>query len=194
MSFKNFKKYIIILLIIILIVGLVTFRIKYKSKNKISSNNIKEKITKIGELAGVNYNYTDVLSYKNRREVRGINIPIMEKGFIIKYKGYLKAGVDMDSFKITINDKDSIDVEMGRGKILENVIIEEEVEVLDEKDGLFNKLKFEDLYDILIEEKTKNETKLINEGLLKEAEDNIEEILISLLEEIGFKEIIIEFN
>lgn len=194
MNFQKSKKYIIILLTLILIIGTIVFRLNFKAKEELLSNTIKEKIIKIGELSTIKYNYTDILSYKNTKGIKGLNIPITEKGFIVQYSGYLKAGINMSNLNIDIKDKNTIYLKLGKGKVLENTIIEEETKFLDEKNGLFNKLKFEDLYKVLVEEKKKIETNAINNGLLKEAENNIEEILISLLEEIGFKEITIKFN
>ncbi len=96
--------------------------------------------------------------------------------------------------ELELKDKDTIQVVMDKAKILENVIIEEEVKFFDEKDGIFNKLNFKDLYEVLVGEKEKMKSEAINKGLLVEAENNAEEILLSLLEEMDFKNVIVRFR
>ncbi len=134
------------------------------------------------------------MSYKDSKQINGLNIPLTEKSFIIKYSGYLKAGIDLSSMELELKDKDTIQVVMDKAKILENVIIEEEVKFFDEKDGIFNKLNFKDLYEVLVGEKEKMKSEAINKGLLVEAENNAEEILLSLLEEMDFKNVIVRFR
>ena len=60
--------------------------------------------------------------------------------------------------------------------------------------NIFNKLNYEELYEVLKEEKAKNEKSAINRGILTEADENISDILRLLLEELGFKNINIKFN
>lgn len=196
MELKKTKRYLFTILILITVLGIsFTFlKLKNNQNQEIISSHIEEKISKIIELSTIKYNYTDVLSYKDSKQLSGLNIPLTEKKFIVKYSGYLKAGIDMSTIEINIKNKDTIHVFMDKAKILDNVIIEEEVKFFDEKDGIFNKLRFEDLYSVLIEEKEKIKNQAINNGLLNEAEYNTEEILISLLEEMDFTNIIIRFR
>ncbi len=196
MDFKKIKKYSIIglLVLVIVIISITLFNIRQKKSKDIISSNIEEKVSRIIELSTIKYNYTDVLSYKDSKQINGLNIPLTEKSFIIKYSGYLKAGIDLSSMELELKDKDTIQVVMDKAKILENVIIEEEVKFFDEKDGIFNKLNFKDLYEVLVGEKEKMKSEAINKGLLVEAENNAEEILLSLLEEMDFKNVIVRFR
>lgn len=196
MNFKKIKEYAIIAVIILIVAGIGVTVLKFKNtqSQEIISSNIEEKISRIVELSTIKYNYTDVLSYKNSKQLSGLNIPLTQKSFIIKYSGYLKAGIDLNTMEIDMKSKDTIHVSMEKAKVLENVIMEEEVKFFDEKDGIFNKLSFEDLYAVLVGEKEKMKEEAISSGLLIEAEGNAEEILISLLEEMGFENIIIRFR
>jgi len=78
--------------------------------------------------------------------------------------------------------------------IFDNVIVEEEVYIYDEKDSVFNKLSFEDLYDVLVKEKETMEEEVIQKGLLNDAEKNTRELLTSLLQGMGFENIEIIFR
>ena len=107
------------------------------------SNTIEEQLSKILELSTVKYNYTNVVSYKDSRKLSGLNLPFTSKSFLIKYDGYIKAGVDLNTVETEITDTKSIKMTLDKPKVFDNVIIEEEVYVYDEKDSIFNKLSFE---------------------------------------------------
>lgn len=196
MTWERIKKYgIIALIVVALISGLIIFfNVRDNNQREIMSSTIEEKVSKIVELSTVKYNYTDIVTYKNSKELSGIKLPFTEKKFIVQYSGYIKAGVDLSTIQIDIKDEDTIHIEMKKADILENTIIEEEVKFFDEKDGLFNKLSFKDLYSVLIGEKEKARQEAINRGLLNESQDNAEEILLSLLEEMKFKNVVIRFK
>lgn len=190
------KRYLLVgLLIVILVLSIFSFTKVYKThKFNVLSNHIEEKVSRIVELSTVVYNYTDIVSYKDKIEVNGLGVPFTNKSFIIKYSGYIKAGIDLETLKFNVIDNNNIKITMSRAKVLENVIVEEDVEFFDEKDGLFNKLNFKDLYAVLIGEKEKIKADAIKNGLLNEAENNGEEIIRSLLEEMGFEKIDIEYK
>lgn len=193
---KKWKRNTLIFLLIIAIIVGVFFYIKYSFKNKMEllSNAIEEQLSKILELATVKYNYTNVVSYKDSKKLSGLNLPFTSKSFLIKYDGYIKAGVDLNTVEIELIDTKTIKVTLGKPKVFDNVIIEEEVYIYDEKDSVFNKLRFEDLYEVLVEEKQKMEEVVIEKGLLNDAEKNTKEMLISLLKSMGFEKIEIAFR
>lgn len=190
------KRYILAALIIVIsIVSVFTFTKVYKThKLNLLSDHIEQKVSRIVELSTIVYNYTDIVSYKDNIQVNGLDVPFTSKSFIIKYSGYIKAGIDLESIKFNIIDKDNIKITMAKAKVLENVIVEEDVEFFNEKDGLFNKLNFKDLYAVLIGEKEKIKDTAVKKGLLNEAQKNGEEIIKSFLEEMGFEKIDVEFK
>ena len=83
---------------------------------------------------------------------------------------------------------------MDKPQIFENVIPEEEVYFYDERDSIFNKLSFKDLYVVLIQEKREDERGSNPKGILNDAEKNGTDIITSLLEGMGFKNISITFR
>ena len=193
MTWEKIKKYGILILVLAIIIGGIVLFVNVRGNNKmeIISSTIEEKVSKIVELSTVKYNYTDVVSYKDAKDISGMQIPFTEKKFIVQYSGYIKAGVDLSTIKIDVKDEKTIHIDMEKAKILENTIIEEDVTFFDEKDGLFNRLDFEDLYSVLIGEKQKAKDEAIKRGLLNESQDNAEEILLSLLEEMKFENVVI---
>lgn len=193
---RRIKKYGLIGIIIAIIFIIFSWRGNFtiRENKEVLSSNIEEKVSEILEISTVKYNYTDIVSFSEAHQIGGLNIPLTHKKFIIRYSGYLKGGVDLSSLQVDIKEDKSLDIIMEKPKILENVIVEEEVEVFDEKSGLFNKLSFEDLYEVLIDEKIRIEEEAISRGLLVEAEDNVRTIITSIVEEMGFENISIRFR
>lgn len=193
---SKIKKIAITILLLVFAISIfLNFKsFKKKDQTVLMSETLDEQIMQISEMSTVKYNYTDVISYENSRQLSGVNIPFTNKKFIVKYSGYLKAGLDLTDAKLDIEDEDKIKVRLPRAVILDNVIIEEEVAFFDEKNGVFNPLKYSDLYDVLIEEKEKKSEEAIKSGLLEEAENNLDQLLRLYLKDLGFEKIDIEFR
>ena len=121
-------------------------------------------------------------------------MPFTNKSFLIKYDGYIKAGVDLNAVETEVIDTKTVKMTLDKPEIFDNVIMEDEVYIYDERDSVFNKLSFEDLYEVLVDEKQKMEKEVIKKGLLNDAEKNTKEVLISLLKSMGFEKIEIVFK
>ncbi len=185
--------------IFILVSVIIAFSFNYyinlnKSEETISSTTIEERLIHLEELATIKYNYKDIVSYENRKHFQGINIPFTKKSFIITYSGYIKAGVNLDNMDIIVGDDNSIVIKLDGAEIIDNVINEESAEVYDENSGIFNKLNYQELFQVLSEEKAKTKEELINNGFLDEANNRARILLNEILKNIGFENITIEFN
>lgn len=183
----NKKLLFILTLICIGSIGINMFFLKSRNNTKLISENIDKQIMKIAEIATVKYNYTDVVSYENAKQFSGLDIPFTNKQFIAKYSGYIKAGLNFNDIKIEAKD-DSIEVSLPKAEIVDNVIIEESITFFDEKDGLFNKLNYDELYDVLKEVKLKTEQKVIKNGIINEAEKNAEDVIRLMLLDSGVED------
>lgn len=193
---KNFKNKVIVILIIALIIvaAFAYNKMSIDRQTNLLSNTIEEQINNIVELSTVKYNYTNIVEYDDTLQFRNLKLPFTNKNFIVKYDGYIKAGIDLDTIDIDVKDMDNINISMSKPKILENVISEEDVYFYNEKDSVFNKLKFDDLYEVLIEEKEKMREEITEKGILNDAEKNGEKIIVSLLSGMGFENINISFK
>ena len=190
-------KNILIIALIIAVIGLGFFSVKKFSVSRdvtLLSSNIEETVSRLVELSTIKYNYTNVVEYADKVQVNGVNLPFTNKKFILKYSGYIKAGIDLATIDTRVIDKDTIIIKMDKAEIFENVISEEDVYFFDERDTVFNKLSFKDLYSVLIDEKEKMKEEVMEKGILNDAQENGKEIIISLLEGMGFKNITIEYK
>ena len=193
---QAWKRSIIIYSIVFIIVLLFILYIKYSVNTEVNllSDTIEEQVAEISEASSVKYSYSNVVTYEDNKRISGLNIPFTRKSFIIKYRGYIKAGIDLSKVAIDLVDTKIMRIVSAKPSILDNVIEEEGVYTYDEKDSVFNKLSFNDLYEVLIEEKKDMEKEAIENGLLNEAEENIRKMLTTFLEGMGFEDIGIVFK
>jgi len=143
---------------------------------------IKSQILDIGELATIEYLYTDAGKFENPKQLFGVNLPFTTKSFIAKWDGAIKAGIEIDKIIVEINDSNKeIVVHMPQSKILSHEIIKDSIETLDEKDGLFNPVKVEDVREFDKISKEAMEERAIENGLLSKAFENAKDIIEKLV-------------
>lgn len=143
---------------------------------------IEEQIHSIGELATVEYLYTDAGKFSDANQIFGKDIGITEKSFIAKWDGSIKAGIDVDKIIVSTDTiTKTITVYLPEATILSHEIDEESIETLSQKDGLFNPIKVEDVRIFDAESKASMENRAIKNGLLEKANQNAKKIIAELL-------------
>lgn len=141
-----------------------------------------EEIKSIGELATMEYLYTDASRFSKSRQIKGIEIPFTEKSFLLRWNGVIKAGINVEEITTQINESTStLLITMPAAEILSHDVDESSVEVLDEKNNLFNSIKIEDKVAFDEQVAQEMEDRAIKNGLLKKAQENAEEIITHLL-------------
>lgn len=184
----------IFLLVLFLIFFLILYPFKTKTKENTDMETLEKRILSLGEFTTVEYHYKDILHYQNTKELKGIELPFSNKSLLILYEGYIKAGVDLHDVSIHVGKEKNITLKLKKAHFTDNVINEEKIQVYDEKSGLFNPLRLEEVFDLLEKEKKKKQEKLKKEGFLEEANKKAEKLLIPLLKEMGFEKITIQFQ
>lgn len=157
---------------------------------KIDLAEILSEIRDIGELATVEYFYTDASEYQAPAEFFGEKIPldITTKSFIAKWDGTIKAGIDVA--KVTVEENKAnktITVSLPPVQILSHVT--DNYETLFEKDGLFNEIRVDDVREFDETCKKTMEEKAIDRGLLENAEANAKVIIEKLVNTDAVKEL-----
>lgn len=157
--------------------------VKYTLATKeVTIDLIKSEIHDIGEIATIEYLYTDAGKFENPKQLFGINVPFTTKSFIAKWDGIIKAGVQVDKIIVEINDANKeIIVHMPKSIILSHEINKESIETLDEKDGLFNPVKVDDVREFDKVSKEAMEERAIENGILDKASENAKEIIEKLV-------------
>lgn len=173
-----------ILLVILLVVSLV----KSDKTSRYDSTSVLNRIVYIQDLALVKYNYTGVIGFKDNMKILNINVPLTDKFFLLKYNGFIKAGVDFSQIKVDVNEK-NVHVSIPKSKIMDTVIDENSVQVYNESDNAFNPIKIADYNKAILQEKNTMTRDALNQGILKEANEQADFVLRSLLKEMGFEHI-----
>ena len=193
-KYKNKLIFVIMFLCLTISTIMIYSIINNFNNNKvITSTVIAERLSKISELSTVKYSYSNVLALKDSKKFKNFPIPFTEKSFLIKYSGYIKAGVDLKNLDVVVNDK-KVTITLKKAKIFDHVINNEDLFVYDEKSSMFNKLSMQDMVNEISNEKSKVEADLLKTGFLDEANANTKLLLQGILLDMGFKSVTIVFK
>lgn len=154
-----------------------------EASREIDINVVNVEIQEIGELATMEYLYTDAGKFEDPKQLFGKDVPFTTKSFIAKWDGIIKAGVDISQVtaEVDSNNKEVV-VHIPKAEILSHEIDSESVETLDQKNGLFNPVSVEDVREFDAESKEKMEERAIENGILDKAFENAESIIEKLID------------
>lgn len=143
---------------------------------------VNSEIRNIGELATIEYDFTNSARFSDSVSLGRWNVPFTEKSFIAKWDGRIKAGIILESVTVELDESaQKIIIHIPKAEILSYETFYDTVEMLDEKDNIFNKLTIEDKvgFDAATSEDMKN--RAIANGLLEKAQKNAETIISKIL-------------
>ena len=177
--------------IFLLIVAIVLAFFLFKKSNKqprYDSSAIMEKIAYVKELSLVKYNYSGVISYSDYMKFMNLQVPLTEKKFMIRYSGYVKAGIDVSQASVFVSGK-NVKVILPKPTIQDTVIDEKTIQVFDESMNIFNPTKVADYQKAIVGEKNKIMQDALGKGILTESSDQAHKFITSLLDELGFEKV-----
>lgn len=193
---KKWVKEIKVILLITAIIAGTWFLSGFRTTNEriTNSTNVANELKRISELATYKNIYTDVIFIKDSKKIQDFTIPFTTKILLIKYSGYVKAGVNLEEAEIDVNSEEKkIDLKLKKAKVLDNVIDIDNVTILDEKSALFNKIQGQEIINELNKKKGQVVDKLIKDGFLEKANENTKILLKGILKSMGFEKINIKF-
>lgn len=152
------------------------------------STAILNRVVPIQELALVKYNYSGVIGYKDFLKILKMNVPLTEKSFLLKYNGYIKAGVDFENIKVEVSGKD-VHISLPRAKILDVSIDEKSIKVYNESMNALNPLTISDYNKAIVREKETMSNSAISQGILRDAAKHAEILLTTIMKDMGFENI-----
>ncbi|MCI8957549.1 MAG: DUF4230 domain-containing protein [Lachnospiraceae bacterium] len=145
---------------------------------------INAEIQDIRELATIEYLYTNAGKFENSAKLLGKDIPfsITTSSFIAKWDGVIKAGVDVSKIRVEKSEATKeIIVYIPKAEILSHEIDDDSIQTLDQQNGLFNRLKVEDIREFDAISKDAMEQKAMEYGILDKAFKNAKEIIYKLI-------------
>lgn len=189
MKIKIFKRIkLLFFLLIALALAIISSSFSTKKNLEKKCDLVTEKLTTISELATVKYNYSNVISIKDSLKYKDFIIPFTEKSFVVKYNGYITAGIDLSQAKTYIENNE-LSILLPSSKILNHTVSEDEIYVFDEKSSAFNKLHINDMLNEIISEKAAMEDKLVKEGFLDKVNTDTIRFLQDFFKELNYDEI-----
>ena len=184
----NFITIFFILTTVLLAIFLVSNRQSKDQELGYDSTAVLNRVVPIQELALIKYNYSGVIGYKDFLKILKINVPLTEKYFLLKYNGYIKAGVDFENMKVEVSEKD-VHISLPRAKILETMIDEKSIKVYNESMNAFNPLTIADYNKAIMQEKENMVKGAISQGILRDATKQAELVLTGIMKDMGFENI-----
>ena len=131
-------------------------------QTSITSEFVEQQISEISELATLHHHYRKNANYQDAKRLLEyipdwrINKSIKE--FSLVYQGDVKLGYDLKDIKILVEpNTQSIFIYLPEPKILSHSIDFESIQILWEKQGWFNNIRFEDFKQFFISEQKKYE-------------------------------------
>ncbi len=181
------SKLIIVLLLTIILGFMVAFAYLYFSQKfaeeafQAKSAMVSRELVQCAELSTVKMNYSDVVSIKK-------NFWGLSKSYsIIKYKGVARAGIeDISKIKTSISkDLNTITLEMPNCTLLSNDITS--FEVFDEFGNIFVPIDTKEIFTEIEKSRDATSLALIQEGLIKEANNHAKSLLTQVFSAMGFE-------
>lgn len=151
------------------------------------SEAIMEEILEIGELATVEYRYTNVGTLDASKKFSFVDwtVPFSGKTAVVTMDGVIKVGVDMSQVEIITDESaKTISVMIPEAKVLSNELFEDSMAVYVEEDSLFSKISLDDSSSIRADIKTKAQKNALDNGLLDQAREKAGEIIVYLIEAV----------
>ena len=177
----------LLMLALALVLAFMLYRTKYaQSRQLYDSSVIMEKISYVKELSLVKYSYSGVISFTDYLRFINLQVPMTEKSFLIKYTGYVKAGIDVSKTTVSVKGK-TVKIGLPKPVIQETVIDEKSLQVYDESMNILNPIKVADYQKAIVAEQNKIKQEALAKGILTESSDQAHKFITSLLEELGFE-------
>ena len=177
----------LLMLALALVLAFMLYRTKYaQSRQLYDSSVIMEKISYVKELSLVKYSYSGVISFTDYLRFINLQLPMPEKSFLIKYTGYVKAGIDVSKTTVSVKGK-TVKIGLPIPVIQETVIDEKSLQVYDESMNILNPIKVADYQKAIVAEQNKIKQDALAKGILTESSDQAHKFITSLLEELGFE-------
>lgn len=158
---------IVAILLIICVTSVTTALVMKKlysdtKRTSITSDFVEQQISEISELATLHHHYRKNANYQDAKKLLEympdwrINKSIKE--FSLVYEGDVKLGYNLKDIKILVEpNTQSIFIYLPEPRILSHSIDFESIQILWEKQGWFNNIRFEDFKQFFIFEQKKYE-------------------------------------
>lgn len=150
----------------------------------ITRDQVEEQLSSLRELVTHRYIYTNAARREDSKTwLMDWTLPFSESSLLVTYDGEIKAGIDFGAIRVDVDEnRREVTVTLPASRVTDNTIPQESINVLTAKNGLFNKISFEDYNQFIAAEKPAMEERAVERGLLSEADREAREAVRALLE------------
>ena len=154
----------------------------FKSEETIDYDILRGNIRNIGEIASLEFEYTEVAKADKSLSLLNIDIPFTNSSFIYTYDGTAKFGINAEKILIDVVD-DKINITIPKGELLSHEI-GNNLKQFDEKNNIFNPIKSDDLSKIIDKSKKEKEESFKEKDFYKKAQQSSKTLIEDILRPI----------
>ena len=156
------------------------------------SEAIMEEIREIGELATMEYRFTNVGTIDSVKKFSFVdwNVPFSRKTAVISMDGVVKVGIDVAEVDLVVDEASkTISIKLPEARILSTELFEDSMTPYIEEESLLSNITLEDNSSLREEIKTKAENNAVGSGLLIQARNQAGMLIRYLIEAVpGIKD------
>lgn len=178
---KAFRLFLIVVVIGIAVgadsfAAITTLQVNHRI-TKFGLNNVGELVTQTG--------YFTVVSVMDDSARRwGWSIPLTDSKYVFSYDGIVRAGLNFEKLKVFGNELlKEVKIYLPKIEILGIEILEDSLEIYDERHNIFTPLGLEDIQAARLSMIDKIEETAKKRGLFEQAKENAETLITGLLEQ-----------
>lgn len=152
-------------------------------EKKVSSEMIQDGLNDMGVLITEEYYFTQVEDYTSVKKIFKI-IP-SESNVVFSYDGIVTAGIDCSQVAVNKDDTNKqIVITLPKSKIQQVDIDFDSFKLYSEKEGMWNKLNFDDYNLSMVEFEKDAQTKAMDKGILERADERAESVITNFVKSI----------
>ena len=178
---KAFRLFLIVVVIGIAVgadsfAAMTTLQVNHRI-TKFGLNNVGELVTQTGY-------FTVVSVMDDSARLWGWSIPLTDSKYVFSYDGIVRAGLNFEKLKVFGNELlKEVKIYLPKIEILGIEILEDSLEIYDERHNIFTPLGFEDIQAARLSMIDKIEETAKKRGLFEQAKENVETLITGLLEQ-----------
>lgn len=196
---KKIKRTLLFLLIIVIALAGVYIGskggvFKVTTQQDSVANLVQDNLAELSDFTSLKYEYTNVIVSRTDRklDLGFTDIQFAEAIKLIRYSGYIKAGIDLSQVDVSHQDGQVL-IKIPKPKILDNVVATETTTVEDVKGNIFSDYPSQFVFDEINAEKTRLEKEKVDQGFLDQADQVAVKFLTAFLKSHGYDEFTISF-
>ena len=157
-----------------------------KAEVVINTQVIEDGLRDMGTLITQEYYFTQLEEYTNTENFWIFN---STASFTYSYDGVVAAGIDCSKITVVKDDeKKVVTIKIPKAEITSVTIDNDSFKKYEEKNGLWNKVTTDKFNDSMSEFKKKAEENALNRGILKNADESAEKMILSFAKSLSVTE------